>query len=151
MLRTIGVLTIIGAIILGVGFTAGWFTFGSETRAGETALTFRVDREEVREDVDNVKARVTKDNVDGVSTESTLPVAPTGAVTPTGGIMTGDVLMVEPTSSRLKLRLMTGDERTLIVTADSAAGLYQLNPGDRVELTTVVEQDRVRIVSLRVL
>jgi len=146
MLKTIGVLTIIGAIILGVGFTAGWFTFGSETRAGETALTFRVDREEVREDVDNVKSRVTNDEaVVNSPTEFTTPLGSTE------GMMTGDVLSVDPSSSKLKLRLVTGDERTLVVTADSAAGLYKLKPGDRVELTTIVEQDRVRIVSLRVL
>ncbi len=146
MLRTIGVLTIIGAIILGVGFTAGWFTFGSETHAGETEMTFRVDREEVREDVDDVKSRVTKDEVVANSpTEFTPPMGTTE------GLMTGEVLSVEPSSSKLKLRLVTGDERTLVVTADSAAGLYQLKPGDRVELKTSFEGDRVRIVSLRVL
>lgn len=146
MLRTIGVLTIIGAIILGIGFTAGWFTFGSETRAGETELTFRVDREEVREDVAEVKSRVTNDEA-----APSVPLASAPPLDLTGGTMTGDVLSVEPSQSKLKLRLVTGDERTLVVTADSAAGLYKLKPGDRVELTTVVEQGRARIVSLRVL
>jgi hypothetical protein len=147
MLRTIGVLTIVGVVVLGIGFTAGWFSFGSETRAGETELTFRVDREEVRDDVDDVKLRVNKEDtvVSGTPSETAAPVDVTG------GTMTGDVLSVEPTNSKLKLRLATGDERTLVVSADSTAGLYRLKPGDRVELTTVVEEGRSRIVTLRVL
>ena len=149
MLRTIGVLTIIGVIVLGVGMAAGWFSFGSETRAGETQLTFRVDREEVRDDVESVKARVTDRSDDDNVTSAPIVATQSGAAT--AGTMTGDVLSVEPSSSKLKLRLASGDERTLVVTADSAAGLYQLNPGDRVELTTVVEAGRSRIVSLRVL
>lgn len=148
MLRTVGILTIIAAFVLAVGFTAGWFSFGSDTQAGETKLTFRVDREEVREDVENVKDKVTNNKDDEV------PIAPAVATPPaslSAGTMTGDVLSVEPSNSKLKLRLASGDERTLVVTADSAAGLSQLNPGDRVELTTVVEEGRSRIVSLRVL
>lgn len=150
MLRTIGVLTIIGAVILGIGFTAGWFTFGSENRAGETELTFRVDRDEVRADVADVKSRVTKDElVASTPPESTLTSAP--PLDGTGGTWMGDVLAVEPSNSTLKLRLPTGDERTLVVTAASAGGLYRLKPGDRVALTTVVEQGRTRLVELRVL
>lgn len=148
MLKTIGVLTIIGGIVLGIGFAAGWFSFGSETQAGETAMTFRVDREEVRADVDNVKSRVTRDDEVVIDT----PAASTASANLAGaGTMTGDVVSVEPSNSKLKLRLATGDERTLVVTADSTAGLYRLKPGDRVEMTTVIEDGRSRIVSLRVL
>jgi hypothetical protein len=145
MLRTIGVLAIIAAVVLAIGFTTGWFTFGSQSLAGETQLTLRIDREEVREDIEDVRMRVSNDEA-GTTPSNAVPPAELAA-----GTLTGDVLSVEPASSKLKLRLLTGDERTLIVAAESATELTRVKPGDRVELTTVVDQGRTRIVELRVL
>jgi hypothetical protein len=119
MLRTIGVLAIIAAVVLTIGFTTGWFSFGTQSLAGETQLTLRIDREEMREDIEDVRMRVSNDEAES--------------------------------SSKLKLRLLSGDERTLVVAAESATELSQVKPGDRVELTTVVDQGRTRIVELRVL
>jgi hypothetical protein len=146
MLRTIGVITIIAAVTLVIGFAAGWFTFSSESRAGDTQLTFRVDREEVQNDVEDVKNRVTRDSA---SPPNATELEPTNAAV--GGTMTGEVLSVEPSNARLELRLDSGGERSLVVAAESAAGLGRVKPGDRVELTTVVEQGRERIIELRVL
>lgn len=152
MLRTIGVLTIVAAVILGIGFAAGWFRLGSETHAGETEVTFRVDREEVSEDVASVKRRVGRDEnpdtdptplPDGAAVPE-VPAAVAGRVD-----LTGYVLRVEPATATLALRLATGEERTLILAPESTSHLEGVAAGDQVNVVAVTENGRSRILELR--
>jgi len=147
MLKVIGVLTILAALVLTVGFFAGWFTLGSETHAGETQVRLGIDSEEFKGDVGEIKNRL---NGDGSS-------APDGVVTPgpagtlAAVTLTGEVVHVAAPESTLTLRLSTGEERTLAVAAAATSELTQIRVGDRVEVETVVEGGRTRIVELKVL
>jgi hypothetical protein len=57
MARFVGVLVILAALVAGIGFYRGWFTFGSESADGKTHINLTVDKDKVKSDVNAVEEK----------------------------------------------------------------------------------------------
>jgi hypothetical protein len=50
MTRFLGVLVLIAAVVLGIGWYLGWFHFGTRTEEGQTHVTLTVDQDKIKSD-----------------------------------------------------------------------------------------------------
>ncbi|MEZ6014995.1 MAG: hypothetical protein R3F49_07780 [Planctomycetota bacterium] len=148
-------------MILGVGFFTGWFSFGSETRAGETELRLRVDRENVRDDLRSVEDGVRRgagavhDAVTGKAQSAQEPQAQEGGAAihldSPSSKLEARVLGVSVAESTLTLQEDAGDQRSYPVAAGSKVDLHQVRIGDLVQVTLISDGAVQRVVDLRVL
>ncbi|MCP3919755.1 MAG: hypothetical protein GY711_29830 [bacterium] len=50
MFKVIGALVVLAAVVLGIGYFTGWFTFTSTTEAGSTKIGLEVHGDEIKKD-----------------------------------------------------------------------------------------------------
>ena len=152
MLRTIGFITLIALLTLGIGFITGWFNFQSETHAGETELRLSVDHNEVNQDLSDVEraARRTAD----AAKRAITPAHQAGdglASMAAPSVFNAKVVAVAPTESTVTLELGSGEVRTYAVAVDSTSDFHRARIGDAVEVTLTVVDGNARVIGLRVL
>lgn len=51
-MKIVFILVLIVAVVIGVGFYRGWFTFSSDSQGNTPNITVSVDKEKIREDKD---------------------------------------------------------------------------------------------------
>lgn len=142
MVRALGIISLILLVVLGIGFFTGWFSFGTETRAGETEVRFRVHRGAIEDDF-----RAIGDKVREIGDDDETPATPAAA--PTHETLRGDVVAVDIERNTLTIELQGGARRTLELAAGTAGELSRVRVGDRVELARW--QGDEKIVDVRVI